>query len=93
MADYNKDPPRGYLSEGADLLGGLDEIARNLNASVYSNEYDFLVDLEIFAGVRVRDLHLPYGSLLLDLFTFERGVKFVSVSKDGMSVPDVFLYG
>ncbi|KAK5651826.1 hypothetical protein OQA88_11595 [Cercophora sp. LCS_1] len=91
--DYLKDPPRGYLSEAADLVGGLDEIAEKLNKSVYANEFEWLSDLHALGAYRARDGHFNFLPTMLDLFTFSLGAKFVSVSKDGVSPPHVFLRG
>ncbi|KAK4444824.1 hypothetical protein QBC34DRAFT_474028 [Podospora aff. communis PSN243] len=88
---YNKKPPKGYLSEAVDALGGLDDIAAKLKDSgSYENLYEFLVDLEILRG-RVRDVHFFFLPLLLNLFAFVPGVEFLSISKDGRSVSEVFL--
>ena len=55
---YLRDPPKGYLSEGVDLLGGLDEIAAKLKKERgYVNEFEFLADLYTLTSVRVRDVH------------------------------------
>ncbi|KAK4224656.1 hypothetical protein QBC38DRAFT_514654, partial [Podospora fimiseda] len=93
--DYLKNPPSGYLSDPVDILGGLEIIASNLRGNGtkrYKNEFDFLTDLHDLTSVRVRDIHFQYTTLLLDLFTFRMGVEFVSISKDGLSVPEIFLH-
>jgi len=91
--EYLKNPPSGYLSEPVDLLGGLDEIKAKLQGDAYRSEFDFLADLHMLARVRVRDSHFHAGSALLDLFTFKTGAEFVSVSKDGVSLPEIFIQG
>ncbi|KAK3994474.1 hypothetical protein QBC44DRAFT_391790 [Cladorrhinum sp. PSN332] len=92
--DYLKNPPAGYLSDAVDLLGGLDSIAVNIRGDgtkQYSNEFEFLADLDTLTNVRVRDFHLGHTAVLFDLFTFNMGVEFVSISKDGLLIPDIFL--
>lgn len=92
--DYLKNPPAGYLSESVDVLGELDKIAANLRGNgtkQYKNEFDFLSDLHTLTSVRVRDVHFSYSTLLLDLFTFQMGMEFVSISKDGLALPEIFL--
>ena len=89
--DYLEDPPKGYLSEGVDLIGGLDEIAAKLDRG-YQSEFEFLADLYTLTSVRVRDNHFVYNTLLMDIFTFELGVQFISISKDGVLKPEVYLY-
>ncbi|KAK1753683.1 hypothetical protein QBC47DRAFT_430571 [Echria macrotheca] len=86
-----KNPPETYLSEGVDLFGGLDEIANNIKKGAYANEYDFLVDVHTLGIARPRDDHFGFFMSLLNLVTFKPGVGFVSVSKDGSTVPDIFL--
>lgn len=91
--DHLKDPPQGFLSEGVDLLGGLDGIAQKLKAAAYRNEFEFLVDVYTLGDMRVRDGHFSWAPQLLDLFTFRRGVEFASVSKDGTTLPNIYLHG
>lgn len=91
--DLLKDPPYAYLSQSVDILGGLDEIAKKLNWNLYPRAFDFLADLYTLTMVRPRDGHLRYNTLIFDLFSFEWGVKLVSVSKDGRELPELFLYG
>ncbi|KAK0624444.1 hypothetical protein B0T14DRAFT_196434 [Immersiella caudata] len=92
--DYNKKPPRGYLSEGVDLLRGLDQMAEMLkaNSTPWSNQFQFITDLQTLQS-RVRDGHFGSFPLLLNLITFRSGVDFVSISKDGLTTPDIFLHG
>lgn len=91
--DNLKNPPQGFLSEGVDPLGGLDDIAKKLKAAAYRNEFEFLVDVHTLGDIRVRDSHFIWTPQLLDLFTFRRGVEFASVSKDGISLPKIYLHG
>lgn len=91
--EYLKNPPWGYLSEPVDLLGGLDQIKAKLQGDGYRSEFDFLADLDMLGRVRVRDSHFHAGSALLDLFSFKTGAEFVSISKDGVSLPEVFVQG
>jgi len=92
--DYNKNPPPGYLSEAVDVFKGLDDIAGKLqsNPPGYANEFQFLTDLQVLQG-RVRDAHFGSRSLLFDLWTTRWGKQFVSVSKDGLALPQIFLHG
>lgn len=93
--DYLREPPRGYLSEAADLLGGLDDIATAIrsNTTKYFSEFDFLADLYSLTSLRVRELHFHYSTLLFDLFTFQMGARFLSISEDGLATPSIYLYG
>jgi hypothetical protein len=94
--DYLRDPPQGYLSEGMDLTGGLDDIAAKLNRDKkggYGNEFEFLADLHTMTSVRPRDLHFAAPTLLLDLFDFPITAQFLSISDDGLTLPKIYLYG
>lgn len=92
--DYNKKPPRGYLSEGVDLIRGLDEMVAMLkaNATPWSNQFEFFTDLQTLQS-RVRDGHFGSYPLLLNLVTFRSGVQFLSISEDSLATPEIFLYG
>lgn len=93
--DDLREPPEGYLSEGVDLLGGLDNITAKLQEAQgsYKNEFEFLADLYTLTSVRPRDLHFRYTSSLFDLFSFPRPARFVSISTDGVSEPKIYLHG
>ncbi|KAK1832533.1 hypothetical protein QBC39DRAFT_280800 [Podospora conica] len=89
--EYLKNPPKGYLSEGVDLLGGLDDIKAKLQDDAYLTEWDFLADLHMLARVRVKDQHFHAANTFMNLFTFKTGAEFVSISKDGVSLPEIFV--
>ncbi|KAK1749624.1 hypothetical protein QBC47DRAFT_465453 [Echria macrotheca] len=91
--DYNKNPPRGYLSGAVDVPRGLDSIASKLQttSSGYANMFEFLADLYILQG-RVRDVHFSSFSMLFDLWDVRWGRQFVSISEDGRTLPRIFLY-
>ncbi|KAK0620102.1 hypothetical protein B0T14DRAFT_224041 [Immersiella caudata] len=89
--DYERNPPRGYLSEGVDLARGLDEIAAKLRADGYANGFEFLTDLQELQS-RVRDAHFSSRNQLFDLWTTKLGKEFVSISQDGQAVPQIFLH-
>lgn len=91
--DYLRSPPPGYLSEPVDLIEGLNEIEDKITMAKYSKEFDFHADLYTLLRTRVRDVHLALQFPLLSLATFKRSPAFVSVSKEGTSIPQVFLQG
>lgn len=93
--DYLRNPPRGYLSEGVDILRGIDDIAAKVKRgrNGYANEFEFLADVYTLISIRIRDGHVGYPPVLMDLFTFCMGVQFISISKDGLSLPKIYVYG
>lgn len=94
--DYLQDPPQGYLSEGVDLIRGLDDISSKVKMTGrggYGNEFGFLADLYTLTSVRPRDFHFSYSTLLMNLFTISMGAQFVAISEDGFVPPKVYLYG
>jgi hypothetical protein len=94
--DYMRDPPLGYLSEGVDLIRGLDDIAGKLKEGKgrgYANEFEYLADLYTLTSVRVRDFHFIYSTLLMELFTVKMKAEFVAISEDGLALPKIYLHG
>lgn len=93
--DDLRDPPEEYLSEGVDLIRGLDDIAAKLKGAQggYKNEFEFLADLYTLTSVRPRDFHFRYTSSIFNLFSFPRAARFVSISEDGFSAPLIYLHG
>jgi len=92
--DYLTDPLPGYLSEGVDLLRGLDDIeGRMEDDAAYENMWDFLDDLHTLTSTRVKDFHFQVRMSLYSLFKFAWGVQLVSVSEDCRKLPDIFLWG
>lgn len=89
---FLKDPPREYLSEAVDLFAGLDTIRENIRERRYPNQFDFAKDLYRLLNIRPRDSLLEFVPSILNLFYFTRGVQFVSVSKDGLSEPEVYVF-
>jgi len=73
-------------------VAGLEEIARYLEEDRYDTDFGWLWDVEALVA-RARDGHLVYKTLLWNLFTFVPGVQFVSVSKDGAELPEIYVYG
>jgi hypothetical protein len=92
--DWNKKPPYGYLSEGVDLMKGLDEMEASLkaNETTWLSLFEFLAELQLLVG-RMREAHFSTQHLLLDLVAFVPGAKFASISEDGRGAPEIFLHG
>src|ERR1700760_2109010 len=82
---YLKDPPSTYPYPAVDLLGTLDLIASNITKGVYTNWYDY--ELEIAFLIKAAyDGHLAVTLPLLSSFVFETNVQLLSFSTDGTSL-------
>ncbi|KAK3716553.1 hypothetical protein LTR37_006449 [Vermiconidia calcicola] len=90
--DYNQKSLEHYRAMRAtvDLEGGLDEIANTLQDGGYSNEYDLQLDIYKLM-VSAHDGHLNFNPDIKSVFYFMRENNLVSVSKDGLALPEVYL--
>jgi len=87
--DYLKRPFTGYLWDPIDVLAEFDRIASSLDN--YAGQYDFEMDLQTL-GVHCHDGHTGIqGSIATNLATWDRGFNLISVSKDGLEEPEVYL--
>ncbi|KAF4999153.1 hypothetical protein FDECE_11582 [Fusarium decemcellulare] len=82
-----KNPPDTYTSSAVDILGGLEEIRE----TEYSSHWEF--DRAINSLVAsANDGHFYLTQCSFSIFTFLRGDEpIVSVSKDGLETPGVYL--
>ena len=89
---YLKDPPSSYQQPPVDLLAGLDSIEAKVNSGAFTNEYDFEVALQqlIYA---THDAHIALTGGALNVFTFGSPLRIVSVSSDGIALPEIFVLG
>ncbi|RDL38990.1 ClpP [Venustampulla echinocandica] len=88
---YLKRPPKGYQVPGIDIWRSLDDISSNIKRGRYSNEHVFLTDL-FSTFNRVHDGHFRFlPDLLSKAVQFRRPVQLVSVSRDGLEVPKVYI--
>ncbi|KAK2037452.1 peptidase S41 family protein [Colletotrichum somersetense] len=85
-------PPEGYLYPGVDIFGGLANITQILKAGGYQSQLDFAVDLYRLINVKPRDGHLVFTPVIGTLFSFETPALFMSISKDGIANPKIYLH-
>ncbi|KAF2491396.1 hypothetical protein BU16DRAFT_118383 [Lophium mytilinum] len=90
---YLKNPPRqfGYKEKAVDIFGGLDVISRGIKNGVYKSEYAVQTALGNLIGSGY-DNHLYYRADIIDVFTFRRPAGLVSVSTDGVALPELYVY-
>lgn len=88
---YLKNPPLGWTLPGVDVLGGLTEIQKSLKSGKYKSQWDFEVDLYALVNIFPHDFHFNLALPLLSVFNFQtvQG-SLVSVSTDGLSLPEIY---
>ncbi|KAK4890915.1 hypothetical protein LTR27_010488 [Elasticomyces elasticus] len=88
---YLKDPPPGYLYPGVDILGGLDAILADIQAGAYKSDYDVQLDLYKLVN-SAYNFHFGWIPDLLHIFQWTRDGRLISLSSDGVSLPEVYDY-
>lgn len=91
---YLKDPPSNYTEKAVDMMGELDLMQKGLANGTFKTEYDFQMGMMTLFN-RAYDNHFAYQpDILASAMQFQRppGTELVSVSTDGKSTPEVFLY-
>ncbi|KAI1003333.1 hypothetical protein K3495_g4878 [Podosphaera aphanis] len=87
---YLKNPPSGYLMPPVDVRKELRRVLSNVHQKKYANEHEFQIDLfDVFQSVH--DGHFRYVPDLVGAIQFRRTVGIVSVSKDGVEVPKIYI--
>jgi hypothetical protein len=72
-----------------DLLGGIDLILEKVNKDGYSSQFG--MDLEVSDLIRsAYDGHLAFQLCSQSIFSYEIDVPLVSISTDGLRLPDVY---
>lgn len=91
---YLKDPPVGYPLPGVDVMLGLSQIRLKVSRLEYKNQYEFERELHLLINTRPRDFHFNLPMPLVSLFEFAASSDFelVSISKDGTSLPEIYVY-
>jgi hypothetical protein len=91
---YLRNPPEGYTEEPVDIVGQLDTMQKQVAAGGFKTEYDFQLQmLNLFNSAY--DNHFAYQpDILASAMQFQRppGTELVSVSSDGMALPEIYTY-
>ncbi|XPS93174.1 hypothetical protein M3J09_002542 [Ascochyta lentis] len=88
---YLKDLPKWYDNPSLDLFEELDKIKAAIQDDTYQSEWEVQSAITaLFAGTG--DNHIYWGADINAVMTFGRPVSLVSVSTDGKSAPEVFVY-
>ncbi|KAG4439022.1 hypothetical protein IFR05_005486 [Cadophora sp. M221] len=86
-----KDPPESYQQPAVDLMGGLDNITSQISGDTFRNQYEFELAIQQLVH-RAHEGHLAMRTPLYNLFSFTSPFEFVSVSSDGVRLPQIYVY-
>ncbi|EAW07102.1 peptidase S41 family protein [Aspergillus clavatus NRRL 1] len=84
-----KGPPPTYRMPPTDLLGGLDSIRTKAENNEYANHWGFEFDLRQLVN-SAHDAHLSLQLCSTVLFRFSNSIPLVSVSPDGLELPQIY---
>ncbi|KAL4934793.1 hypothetical protein BDV06DRAFT_229442 [Aspergillus oleicola] len=91
-ADELIDPPIPYQSSPIDIWGKLDYIQQQAAAKKFESQFEFDTALsDLFRSVN--DGHLSIVPCSFMPFSFVAAEKFVSVSSDGLELPEIYTFG
>lgn len=77
---------------GIDLREGFNEILDGIKNGEFSNEYEFQVKLFSLFNL-AHDGHFRFVPDLMSRIQFRRRVQLVSVSRDGIEIPGIYVRG
>lgn len=85
-----EEPPEGYQRPPIDVMHQLEEIRSNVSSGAYKSQYAFELQLQLLVS-RIHDSHVMLDAGVLSAFRFASPYTIVSVSKDGLEEPKVYL--
>ncbi|PSN65502.1 hypothetical protein BS50DRAFT_496323 [Corynespora cassiicola Philippines] len=91
---YLKNPPADYTEDPVDMIGEMESMQKQLASGGFANEYEFQSQLMTLFS-RAYDNHLAWQpDIMAGVMQFQRppGTELVSVSADGMSLPEIYAY-
>lgn len=88
---YLKNPPPHWDSPKIDLVAELAQMREKLTKKAYKSEYEFALELYDLP-LRTQDGHFSYTPDILQPFNFQRDILLTSVSVDGHSLPQVYVF-
>jgi len=83
-----KNTPKTWDRGSVDLISELDKIKNNLTD--YDSEYDVHLAIQKLS-IDTGNYHFLFGSDILSIFLFERGVAMTTISDDGLKVPNTYV--
>ena len=86
---YLKRPPPDYQQPAVDLDKGLDRIEEQVNRGYFHNQYEFERAVQqLILQTHDASVGLVFG--ILSIFTFGSPLGIVSVSEDGVALPQIY---
>jgi hypothetical protein len=83
------DPPYGYLSPPTDLSGGLERIYQKAAADHFTSQYEFDNAFTQLVS-SANDGHFYVQLCSTSIFVFEIRLPLVSISSDGLQLPQIY---
>jgi hypothetical protein len=75
-----------------DILGGIDNILGKVKSNSYTSQFE--MDLEITHLIKTaHDGHLVFQLCSQSIFTYQIDIPLVSISTDGLALPQVYTLG
>ncbi|KAK3949204.1 hypothetical protein QBC32DRAFT_400400 [Pseudoneurospora amorphoporcata] len=89
--DSLKHPPPGYITPSIDLLKGFSKIRNKAVSNTYKSQYEF--DNAIKSLIhRANEGHLEIHLCSHQVFRFHRSPPLVSISSDGLELPNIYTW-
>ncbi|KAI1814517.1 hypothetical protein GGS20DRAFT_405724 [Poronia punctata] len=88
--DVLRNPPESYRQPSVDLRDGLQLIQDAVSSNSFANQYEFELALQRLI-MAAHDDHLYLSAGILSAFTFGSPFDLVSLSRDGIELPKVYL--
>lgn len=88
--NYLKNPRQGYQQPATDILKGLEDIQNTIEQGTFPNQYASEATL-LGLTYSAHDTHFQLDIGILAAFDFESPYSIISLSKDGIQDPKVYL--
>ncbi|KAJ2893741.1 hypothetical protein MKZ38_008298 [Zalerion maritima] len=85
-------PGPEYAVPGVDLAGGLGQIRRKAREGGYGSQFEFEAEVKSVV-VRAQDGHTNLYTALTEFFAFATNTSLVSISRDGVEIPKIYILG
>lgn len=87
---YKADPPEGYLYPGIDYFARIADLRERVVTGNITKEIDLHWGINDIM-INCHDGHLDFYTDFLSIFNWQRLFPLIAISKDGQSVPDIWV--